>query len=113
MRLNVSLRTVCAAALVAAGLGLAGGCGAQRGTTVMSYGKGDNPPPLAEADAEAVYALYANTSANPIYRKRLEEGDEFGFARRSDGTVVGMIDGEEIPLESTVSTGYLWKKQQN
>lgn len=106
-----TFRNLSAAAVLIAGLVLTG-CGAQRGQTVMTYGKGDEPPPLMEADDRATYALYPNTSANPVYSQRLDEGDEFGFVKKDDGTVVGMIDGKEVPLQSTVSTGYYWKKQQ-
>jgi hypothetical protein len=89
-----------------------GGCGLQSGKTMMSLGKGDSVPPLANADETAYYAVYPNTGANPIRRIKLQRGDTYGFIER-DGKRFAVARDVEIPLESTLATGYYWKMEKN
>ncbi len=91
-----------------------GGCGAQKGSTVMSLGKGDTPQSLSSV-AEGrggQYAVYANTSLTPLRSETLNAGDEFGFAKGDDGKMYAVLGNARVPLESTLSTGYYIKYQK-
>jgi hypothetical protein len=89
------------------------GCGSQKGDTVMSIGKGDNPGPTSEVKSgrEGRYAIYPNTSLTPIRVETLEEGDDYGFRKRDDGKLIGVLGDVEVPLEATMSSGYYIKYQ--
>lgn len=98
-------------ALLAAAM-LVVGCGAQKGSTIMTLGKGDTPQPLAtvKEGREGTYAIYPNTGLNAIRSDVLQEGDQYGFTREDDKTY-GVLGEDRIPLESTLSTGYIIKYQ--
>jgi hypothetical protein len=102
-------------AILALCLMLFGGCGAQPGRTVMTYGKGKTPPPLAKADVAGEYRLFASNSPNAMYTAHLNEGDEYGFVRKGEGKqakTFAVAKGQEIPLEGWLSTSYYWKRQE-
>ena len=90
------------------------GCGAQKGSTMVSVGKGDMPGPLqmVKSGYEGKYAVYANTSLNPIRVDVLEQGDKYGFTKSGDGKLMAVLGDNEVPLESTMSTGYYIKYQK-
>ena len=93
-----------------------GGCGLQRGNTVMTYDSfSKDPPPMNTVQRGGTYSLYPSDSPNPIVTKELQSGDRYGFAKNSNGKVVGevVINGQEqqIALTSKLSTAYYWKKQ--
>ena len=106
-------RSVPAAVALAILLNLAG-CGAQPGRTMISWDKGSDPPPLARAVDDAIYALYEEKSTTPLWSGPLDEGDEYGFRRGSSGEVVGYAEGTgEIPLPTGFTrTGYIWSMQK-
>lgn len=95
------------------------GCGIQKGETVMTMGKGDAMPPMKTVAEAGTYAVYASSSLNPIDRSKLEVGDQYGFkATGADKdkkyfAVVKTRSGErEIPLETLLTTSYLWKLEK-
>ncbi len=90
------------------------GCGAQKGSTMVSVGKGDQPGPLqtVKSGYEGKYAVYANTSLTPVRVDVLEEGDKYGFSKAADGKLSAVLGDMQVPLESTMSTGYYIKYQK-
>ena len=95
------------------------GCGSQKGETVMTMGKGDAMPPMKTVTEAGNYAVYGSTSYNPIDRSRLEVGDQYGFRMTQTDkekkyfAVVKTKSGErEIPLQMSMTTGYLWKMEK-
>ena len=107
------LKRTCIGAFAALGLILlVAGCGAQPGKTTVTWGKGKTPPPMATAPKAGTYALYPNNGVNPIWSGQLREGDQYGFHKRDDGKVVGVAGNQDnIPLEATMATGFMWKMQ--
>lgn len=91
-------------------VGMLAGCGAQPGKTMITWGRGDDPPPLTEAMEDGVYALYASNSGNALYRVELEEGDEYGF-EKTDAGIIAVADDKRVPLQNTLATSYFWKFQ--
>jgi hypothetical protein len=60
---------------------------------------------------EGKYAVYPNTSYTPTRVEVLEEGDKYGFRKSDSGKLVAVLGDVEVPLESTMSSGYYIKYQ--
>jgi hypothetical protein len=91
------------------------GCGAQPGTTTITYVRGKLPPPPITAEETGRYRLYASNSGNTLYTARLRAGEEYGFRQRDDEVVAyarpDNVD-REIPLQNRLATSYFWKYQK-
>ncbi len=90
------------------------GCGSQKGSTMVNLSKGDQPGPLSvvKEGYEGKYAVYPNTSYTPKRVAVLGEGDQYGFKKSADGKLTAVLGDLEVPLESTMSTGYYIKYQK-
>ena len=87
-------------------------CGAQPGTTEMTFNRGKTPPGLETVDEDGTYVLYPNNSGNALRRIKLREGDRFGFVQRGEEVVAVARSREkeiEQPLEARLATAYYWK----
>jgi len=91
--------------------GAIGGCGLQPGTTTITFAGGKNSPPPIEASESATYALYASNSGNALYTVFLKRGEEYGFRKAADGSVVAFARDREIPLQNWLATSYFWKQR--
>jgi hypothetical protein len=89
------------------------GCGAQPGTTTLTYDSlKSTPPPLTTASDKARYALYPSDGTTPKFSIDLNPGDQYGFTKDSDGKVVAIANGEKITLDAWVATSWYWKEQK-
>jgi hypothetical protein len=94
------------------GAALLVGCGAQPGSSVITYESINSaPPPTAKAPDKATYKLYPSDSGTPLYTADLDEGDPIGFVTDSDGKVVAIAGTQKIPLTAHLATSYVWKEE--
>ena len=97
--------------------GLSGGCGLQPGTTEMTFTRGSNPPPLKKVSRPGDYSLFPSNSGNPITHYELGAGDQYGFRKAADNSVVGVVivrgEETEIPLPGVLTTSYYWKLRKD
>lgn len=97
-------------------LGIFAGCGAQPGKTMMTFSRGNNPPPLQTVSTAGDFAVYPNNSVNPIVRYELDRNDKYGFVKNPGGDVVAVVEkgGQQtqIPLSGGLATAYYWKKSE-
>ena len=92
------------------------GCGLQGGHTMMSYNTlSSEAPGMSTVRQPGTYALYPSDGTNAIVTKELQNGDQYGFIKNSEGKVVAavVINGQQqtIPLTAHLATDYYWKKQ--
>lgn len=88
---------------------LVGGCGAQRGETIVTQGATAEPV-MQTAPQTGEYMLFTAASPNPTATVRLREGDQLGFRRGDDGHLVAVAAGQSFELPRGTAQAY-WKLQ--
>lgn len=97
-------------AVVVVGLGLVGlaGCGAQPGKTVITQSP-NGEPIMLRAPETGTYQLYTAASPNPTTTVKVNEGDQLGFRRTSDGRLEAVAgDNPPVTLGKMTAQAY-WK----
>lgn len=93
---------------------LAGGCGAQSGTTLVKYQRGDVGDRFTEVPERGTVALYGSNDVSPNIRYPVDRGDRIGFRderSQEGGNVIAVAADNELPVQSgaVIDRTFYWK----
>lgn len=100
-----------AAVLLLAALLMNGCTSTPPGQTDNTYAVNQPIRELSTVKKTAQFALYAAKSQKPIWEGELGPGDEYGFVKRADGMIYGVVKGKDIPLPDFATTSYFWNRE--
>ena len=85
------------------------GCGAQPGTTVVSYDS-DLSNQVTPVTRSGEYRLYKKAGLNPVLSVNLEAGEDLGFRKGdTENTLIAVYGNEEVEIQTgLLSTDPLW-----
>ncbi len=91
-----------------------GGCGVLiHADTKLVYTRGLSAPPLKKVYEAGAYGLYSGDDDSLVTAFDLKAGDQYGFKRRGDDSIVGDViasgEEKEFDLPARYAGSYYWR----